>query len=103
VYCFGNKRMGPCSLFGRNVSHKNLLVRKQKKRRMHGSTSLRRLKSEHFLKPTMLTPAHTAGVDMQMIEYAEQILQQSESLEFVVDVAAGIDAIESEGGTVSTD
>jgi len=91
--------MGPCSLFGRNVSHKNLLVRKQKKRRMHGSTSLRRLRSEHFLKPTMLTPAHTAGVDMQMIEHAEQILL----LEFVVDVAAGIDAIESEGGTVSTD
>ena len=47
----------------------------------------------------MLTPAHTAGVDMQMIEHAEQILL----LEFVVDVAAGIDAIESEGGTVSTD
>ena len=51
----------------------------------------------------MLTPAHTAGVDMQMIEHAEQRLKQSESLEFVVDVAAGIDAIESEGGTVSTD
>ena len=47
--------------------------------------------------------AHTAGVDKQMIEHAEQRLKQSESLEFVVDVAAGIDAIESEGGTVSID